>query len=120
MKKLLIPLLLLSLLATVLLAACDPPLTRGYVYDKQYQAAYSYYVPGYSTKSCSKVGKSQSCYTYYHPGYMVYEPAEYYLKLTTCGSLETTGQCKTGWVSVDEGTYDSTRIGSYYPEGGQQ
>lgn len=113
-KWLLIPLLLLSLLATLLLAACDPPVTRGYVYDKQYQPAYSYYVPGYSTRSCSK----KSCYTYYHPGYVVYEPAEYWLKLTTCGSLETTGQCNTGWVEVDSYTFNHTNRGDYYPEGG--
>lgn len=119
MKKLLIPLLLLSLLATVLLVACDPPLTSGYVYDKQYSPPYSSYVPGYTTRSCSKVGKSQSCYTYYHPGYVVYEPAEYYLRLTTCSDLKTIDDpqgCKTGWVSVDEYVYDHTAIGSYYQQ----
>lgn len=112
MKKLLLPLLLLSLL----LVACDPPLTRGYVYDKQYQPSYTYYHAGYSTRSCTKVGKSQSCYTYYHPAYVSYYPAEYWLKLTSCSDLETTSECRTGWVEVDEGTYDNTRIGSYYPE----
>jgi len=116
-KLLLIPLLLLSLFA---LAACDPPLTRGYVYDKQYYPAYSSYTPGYSTTSCSKVGKSTSCYTIYHPAIVIYHPAEYYLRLTTCSNLETTGQCQTGWVYVDAGTYDNTRIGSYYPEGAGQ
>ncbi len=39
MKKLL-TILLVSLLGVALLVACTPPLTRGYVYDKQYQAAY--------------------------------------------------------------------------------
>lgn len=109
--------LLLSLFALVLLAACTPPLTRGYVYDKQYQPAYTTYIPGYSTKSCSKIGKSTSCYTYYHPSVVDWHPAEYYLKITSCSSLQTDGQCQTGWVDVDQATYDSTRVGSYYPEG---
>lgn len=114
---LLIPFLLLSLFA---LAACTPPLTRGYVYDKQYHPGYTQHVSGYSTTTCTTVKKTKVCKQEKHSGYTVWHSARYYLEITTCSSLETSGQCQTGWVDVDEGTYDSTRIGSYYPEGSGQ
>lgn len=111
MKKLLLVVLLLM---SLLLAACDAPITRGYVYNKQYTVAQWDYTPGYTTRSCTK----RSCYTVYHPGYVYYQPAHYYLELTTCSSLQTDGQpgsgCKTGEVEVDQETYDATKIGSYY------
>lgn len=111
--KLLIPLVLLSLLA--LLSACTPPLTKGYVYDKQYQAAYTQYLPGYTSESCVSEGKyGEECTPVYHPAILIYHPAYYYLELTTCSSLQTDGNCQTGEISVDESTYDRTRVGSYY------
>lgn len=111
MKKM-IGLLLLSLL--LLLLACTPPLTKGYVYDKQYQAASTSYSPAYSTQSCSGSGSKRTCKTIYHPGISYYKPAEYELGITSCSSLQTDGQCQTSWVEVDQNTYDSTRVGSYY------
>lgn len=113
MKKLLIPLLLSSLFALAL-SSCTPPLTKGYVYDKQYSAEWVQYVPGYFGRSCSGSGSSRSCSTYYVPGYTIDHPAEYYLDLTTCSSLQTDGQCKTGWIDVDSETYSRYRIGQYY------
>jgi hypothetical protein len=115
MKKLL-TILLVSLLGVALLVACTPPLTRGYVYDKQYQAAYMQYIPGYTTESCTKVGKyDEECDSVYHPGYTIWHPEHYYLELTSCSTLQTDGQCQTGEVEVDQNTYDGYRIGSYYP-----
>ena len=53
MKKLLTT-LLMTVLGLALLVACTSPLIRGYVYDKQYQAAYMQYIPGYTTSSQGK------------------------------------------------------------------
>jgi hypothetical protein len=94
----------LVLLLVLVLSACG--ISKGYVYSKFYAPAYTQFTAGY----CLGSGSSRRCV----PASFTYYPAEYILYLTSCGTLETSGQCQTGSIEVDEYTYDHTQVGQYY------
>jgi predicted small lipoprotein YifL len=119
------------LAALVMLTACGAP-TSGDVVEKKYtpEKEWTETVPDYDTKtySCTKyktksktvngkttteqVPYSATCTKRVRDGYDEverYEPEEYLLKIQD-------GE-DTGWVEVDEGTYNEASVGDYYEDG---
>lgn len=81
---------------SVMLAACAPPVTHGNVTDKSYTAAYSYtYEQLVSVKPFIEIPETH------------FQPEQWQLELQQTKLL-------SGWIEVDEYTYDHTKIGQHY------
>lgn len=89
-----------ALAAVPLLAACGSGLSHGTVTGKSYDAPWTYY-----NNECMSYGKYGNCtFSITVP---VYYPADYELQLKD-------GK-QTGSVEVDEGTWDTARVGEQWP-----
>lgn len=86
------------ILAASVLTACSS-ISSGTITSKRYEPGYYY-----TTEVCTSYGK-YGCQMYVPM--QEYQPAEYRLNLEQAG--------KTGWVDVDQSTYDRARVGSLYP-----
>ena len=82
-------------------------MTKGVVIDHAYRAPYTstWFMPISTGKSVVLIPE------------MTYHPANWQLELKDCSQKPANGPCPTGWVDVDQQTYDSTSIGASY--GGQ-
>lgn len=96
---------------------------KGYVYDKDYDPAYTSWVPGWYEDVCEEyyttASGSRKCADWteiYHHGYPVYHPAEYYLYISTCRDIRTTSDahhCDNGMLSVTRYDYEKYQYDDY-------
>lgn len=94
-----------------------PPVTHGTVIEKRDTPAHSERYQ--SGTVCYSYNKEGSC-TYSQPVYSQRYVAEsWQLRLSDCSASpkpDGTVECRTGWVSVDEQTYDQTDLNTTYGE----
>lgn len=101
----------LIVLAIFLLSGCGGP-EEGRVVDRDFRRAYT---DGWWSHDCYSYDNNGQCNLSVPVYHEDYHPDRWRLKLRNCGGPDGEGECKTGWVTVTQHTFDKTRDGSWYP-----
>lgn len=88
--------------------------SQGYVKNVSYSAGWSSYTPGGWSSSCVGAGAGRTCTNSYTPGYWTSYPPDWQLQLCS-KPLNVSQGNSCGWRDVDQQTYDTVRIGQYWP-----
>jgi hypothetical protein len=122
-------LLVLAVLTAAMMGCGEPPPEEGYVRDRRFVPAHwesgydTVYTPEYECNSqydhasnsykqvCGTEMVSRQVYESHHH----YVNDAWALRLESCEQKEGKEKCRQGWKQVDETTYHSFPLGSYYP-----
>lgn len=99
------------LLAVLLLTACTPAISEGTIKDKHHKPDESGYQVQYGGCGISLDGKGMC-----EPGLKyvyVSNPERWSLYIEHCDQLSN--ECRLGWLSVSQATYDAYQVGEHYP-----
>lgn len=104
----------LTVAALALLSGCGDTLDHGRVTGKEHQPAYTnvMLIPIFTGETCFEVNNVEDCTPHYtlFP-YEMYHPEQWVLDLKACDPGK---KCKTGHAYLDEGTWESVKVGSYW------